>query len=112
MTPETRRAFSLATCNGCHGGERGGDTLPFQHIAAPEAAYYGSSDGETVVSRYLDNGSGRDDELARRAGSLVMALCRSCAAPAPPPTNDGGYSGTDAGGAPAVTPACPSARRP
>jgi hypothetical protein len=95
MNPEVRQKLSMATCNGCHAGERTGETsLPFQHIAAADqpTAYYGSSrDGETRLSRWLDSGNGPDsnDELSRRETSMARALCaKACpsANPEPSPT--------------------------
>jgi hypothetical protein len=99
MSEPTRRALSLATCNGCHGGERGADTLSFQHLAAPDAPYYGVGDGETRVSRYLDNGTGQGDELSRRATSLARALCAACAAPREPSDAEDAGDASDAGNA-------------
>ena len=88
LDPTLRAALSMATCNGCHGGERTGETsLPFQHIAAADqrTEYYGSStDGETRLSRYLNDPSGNEDELSRREKSMARALCGTCA-PARPP---------------------------
>ncbi len=82
LPSDLREAFSTRTCNGCHGGERQGDTLRFQHLAPFDApgAYYGSSSGETQVSRWLHDPSGRDDELSRREKLLARALCSSCSA--------------------------------
>lgn len=91
LDPRLRAALGMATCNGCHGGERVAETsLPFQHIAAADqpTAYYGSPrDGETRLSRWLHDPSGNDDELARRERSMARALCSTCAPEAP-----GGYS--------------------
>ena len=75
---EARRAFSEATCTGCHGGERGTDALRFQHLAPWDApgAYYGSEgSASTRVSTYLRDPSGRDDELGRRAKDMASLLC-------------------------------------
>lgn len=94
LDPELRAALSMATCNGCHGGERSGETsLPFQHIAAADqrTQYYGSStDGETRLSRYLNDPSGNEDELSRREESMARALCGTCAPP--PPRTDSSYA--------------------
>jgi hypothetical protein len=80
-TKPVMTALSRATCNGCHGGERNESSLPFQHIAAPDAPTKGyvlpSSDGETRVSEWLSSSSG-DDELGRRARSMTRALCMTC----------------------------------
>lgn len=85
MRSDVRAALSLATCNGCHGGERGGDGLRFQHLAPPGVAYYGISDGETQVSDFLKR------ELVKRAEKMTDALCDACTTPPPsthstPPT--------------------------
>lgn len=74
---DLREAFSTSTCSGCHGGERQGDPLRFQHLAPFDAPgpYYGSQTGETQVSRWLHDPSGRDDELGRRSRLLARALC-------------------------------------
>lgn len=81
MSPETRAAFSMATCNGCHGGERGEASLPFQHIAAPPRVTGDdeTSDDETRLSTWLNDPSGRGDELSRRERSVARALCGTCA---------------------------------
>jgi cytochrome c peroxidase len=80
---DLREAFSKATCNGCHGGERTGDPLRFQHLAPFDAtgSYYGASDGETRVSRQLHDPSGGDDELGKREKLLARALCGACNTP-------------------------------
>ncbi len=95
--PDARAAFSLATCNGCHGGERPVGDMRFQHLAPSDMrdAYYGppSDEGTTRVSRYLHN-PGHDDELGRRERSLQTLLNAGCA-PSPSGTSDGsGYAGT------------------
>ncbi len=77
MRPDVRQALSLATCSGCHGGERGADTMRFQHLAPPDLAYYGSMGGETQVSSFLER------ELVTRASKLSASLCtRYCCGPA------------------------------
>ncbi len=78
--PETtRRAFSVGTCNGCHGGERPVDALRFQHVA-PAGSYYGSLNEPPRVSRYLDDPSRNgDDELGRRGRKLEDAWKAACA---------------------------------
>jgi hypothetical protein len=82
LEPTLLTAFSHATCNGCHGGERSGETsLPFQHIAAADqrTEYYGpNAGGETRLSSWLNDPSGRDDELTRRETSMAQALCGTC----------------------------------
>jgi hypothetical protein len=83
LDPKLLDALSKATCNGCHGGERIGETaLPFQHIAAADqrtAYYVPANDGETRVSTWLNDPSGYDDELGRRERSVAQALCETCA---------------------------------
>ncbi len=74
MRPDVRQALSLATCSGCHGGERGADTMRFQHLAPPDLAYYGSMGGETQVSSFLER------ELVTRASKLSASLCEVCTA--------------------------------
>jgi hypothetical protein len=81
-------ALNKTTCNGCHGGERDGETsLPFQHLAAPDqranAYYSAATDGETQVSGWLDSRSRHDDELSRREDSMARALCDSCGGASP-----------------------------
>lgn len=75
------RSLGKQTCNGCHGGDRGESSPPFQHLAAPDASlegYYGPSpDGETRISRWLHDPEGGEDELTRRARSASAALCAS-----------------------------------
>lgn len=85
--PETtRRAFSAATCNGCHGGERPIDALRFQHVA-PAGSYYGSLTEPPRVSRYLDDPSRNgDDELGRRGRKLEESWKASCTTPSDPGT--------------------------
>lgn len=88
LTEELRHALSIGTCNGCHGGERPADLLRFQHVAPGDttAGYYTATNGETQVSRYLNDPSGGDDELGRRAKGMARMLCSDCAAaPATPP---------------------------
>jgi hypothetical protein len=81
-----RHALSLGTCNGCHGGERPGDLLKFQHVAPGDttAGYYTTTSGETQVSRFLNDPFGADDELGRRAKGMALMLCNACAAAATP----------------------------
>jgi hypothetical protein len=73
-----RRSFSMGTCNGCHGGESRSFGLRFQHLAPPDAAYYGdATNGETRVSEWLT------EDLARREKSVASALCSTCQDRAP-----------------------------
>jgi hypothetical protein len=81
--PESvRRTFGLSTCNGCHGGERPADVLPFQQLApwdAPSGAGYygGSATQRTRISTFLYDGRG-GGELVLRAQSMARILCSSC----------------------------------
>ena len=83
VVPESvRHTFGLSTCNGCHGGERPADVLPFQHLApgdAPNSAgYYDVRPTQrTRVSTFLYDGHG-GGELVRRAQSMASILCSSC----------------------------------
>ena len=79
--------FGLSTCNGCHAGHRG-DTkiLPFAHVGVNEQ-------GETVVSRFLDDPDNRPgDELAFRERSLARRLQGQCG------SSDASYAGRRGGG--------------
>ncbi len=82
MESDLRTALSLGTCNGCHAGERNESSLRFQHLAPADAPgpYYGSQNGETRVSQWLNDPSGNEDELGRREKSMARALCSSCEA--------------------------------
>lgn len=72
VNESVRKAFSEGTCNGCHGGERAYDTLPFRHIALDDT-------GHTVVSRFLSDPSHPDtDELSAREDAFKRALCNEC----------------------------------
>lgn len=86
VSEDLRRALSVGTCNGCHGGERPADTLRFQHLAPGDttAGYYPATNGETQVSRHLHDPSGGDDELGRRSRSVALMLCATCTTGSPP----------------------------
>ncbi|MDB4937281.1 MAG: hypothetical protein JWP87_4253 [Labilithrix sp.] len=88
MPEDVRHALSMATCNGCHGGERPGDLLRFQHVAPGDttSGYYTATNGETQVSSYLNDPSGGDDELGRRAASVARMLCTDCGVQSAPPS--------------------------
>jgi hypothetical protein len=74
VSERARRAFSLQTCNGCHGGDTA--SLPFRHIA-PSA----SLQDPARLSRFLYDPSAETDELRRRA-AVVRDLAQStCEAP-------------------------------
>jgi hypothetical protein len=84
------KAFSQNTCNGCHGGDRPSDSLPFQHIGL-SGGYYGSLDGEVKVSKYLYDAStrsrGERDELSKRAEKAERYAAVDCQKSAPPPSS-------------------------
>lgn len=75
VSERLRRAFSLQTCNGCHGGDTA--ALPFLHIGPGL-----SPDSPARVSRYLYDPDATSDELRRRAGVLDALTATSCDAPA------------------------------
>jgi hypothetical protein len=84
VSERLRRAFSLQTCNGCHGGDTA--SLPFRHISP------GESLGEPArLSRFLYDPDEPSDELRRRL-DIVDALGETDCAP-PEPTDDVGYGG-------------------
>jgi hypothetical protein len=73
VSERLRRAFSVQTCNGCHGGDTA--TLPFRHIGA------GSSlDAPARLSRFLYDPDAATDELRRRSGVLDALSATECAA--------------------------------
>jgi hypothetical protein len=81
ISERLRSAFSVATCNGCHGGDT--NTERFQHIA-PAATY-----GEPArLSRFLYDASAPSDELGRRAALLEELSSVTCPDEAAP---SGGY---------------------
>jgi hypothetical protein len=82
VSERSRRAFSVQTCNGCHGGDTA--TLPFRHIGP------GSSlDSPARVSRFMYDPDATADELRRRSAVLDALTATSCDAPA----ESGGYTG-------------------
>lgn len=66
-----RRAFSAATCNGCHAGEASVER--FQHIA-PAA----SLDEPARLSRFLFDEAAPEDELWRRAARVAELSRAEC----------------------------------
>jgi len=82
VSERLRHAFSLQTCNGCHGGDTA--SLPFRHIGP------GSSwTAPAALSRFLYDPDADTDELRRRAGLLETLAATECA----PSVPDSGYSG-------------------
>lgn len=71
-----RQAFSVGTCNGCHGGDT--STLPFRHIA-PDADLRRPA----RLSRFLYDPSQELDELRRREARVAALADTACEPPAP-----------------------------
>lgn len=63
----TRKAFAANTCNGCHSGEKPSVDTVF-HISP-------FRQGALKLSPYLNDPSGKPDELTLRSTSLQKALC-------------------------------------
>lgn len=82
VSERSRRAFSVQTCNGCHGGDTA--ALPFQHIGPGL-----SLDSPARVSRYLYDPDATSDELRRRSGVLDTLTATACEEPA----ESDGYTG-------------------
>jgi hypothetical protein len=74
VSESLRRAFSLQTCNGCHGGDA--EALPFQHITPLSAEGISAR-----VSRFLYDPDAESDELRRRAERLDLLLQSACEPP-------------------------------
>jgi hypothetical protein len=79
---ETRRKFSLATCNGCHGGETG---TPFTHIGHDGKRDMGDSAwlsgflrGKTVTVPMSGGGTRRYEDLTEREIEMSELLSRPC----------------------------------
>lgn len=71
VSDRLRRAFSVETCNGCHGGDT--RALPFRHIAPGRAA-----NSRAELSRFLYDPAAPNDELRRRSqvlGELESSAC-------------------------------------
>ncbi len=75
VSERLRRAFSVQTCNGCHGGDTA--TLPFRHIGPGL-----SLDSPARVSRFLYDPDATSDELRRRSGVLDTLTATACDTPA------------------------------
>lgn len=78
VSESLRHAFSLQTCNGCHGGDA--EALPFQHITPLSAAGISAR-----VSRFLYDPDAESDELRRRAERLDVLVQSTCEPPAGEP---------------------------
>lgn len=79
---ETRRKFSLATCNGCHGGETG---TPFTHVGHKGKRDMGDSAwlsgflrGETVTVPMSGGATRRYEVLTEREIDMSELLSRPC----------------------------------
>jgi hypothetical protein len=83
VSERLRRAFSMQTCNGCHGGDTA--TLPFGHISAGL-----SLDSPARVSRFLYDPDATSDELRRRSGVLDALTATACDEPE---ESSGSYTG-------------------
>jgi hypothetical protein len=82
VSERLRHAFSVQTCNGCHGGDTA--ALPFRHIGPGL-----SLDSPAHVSRFLYDPDATSDELRRRSAVLDALTATTCEAPA----ESGGYTG-------------------
>jgi len=74
VSERLRRAFSVQTCNGCHGGDTA--ALPFRHIEPGL-----SLDSPAQVSRYMYDPDATSDELRRRSAVLDALTATACEAP-------------------------------
>lgn len=72
VSERLRRAFSVQTCNGCHGGDTA--SLPFRHIG-PGA----SLEDPAELSRFLYDPGAPTDELRRRAAAFDTLSLTECA---------------------------------
>lgn len=71
VSERLRRAFSVQTCNGCHGGDT--EALPFRHIAPAR-----SFSEPAQVSAFLYDPLGESDELRRRSAMLSVLAQSWC----------------------------------
>lgn len=71
VSESLRQAFSIQTCNGCHGGDS--RALPFQHITPLDSAGISAR-----VSRFLYDPAAPTDELRRRAERLEALVHGTC----------------------------------
>ncbi|HWO10972.1 MAG TPA: hypothetical protein VNN80_15865, partial [Polyangiaceae bacterium] len=83
VSERLRHAFSLQTCNGCHGGDTA--SLPFRHIAP------GTSLGDPArLSRFLYDPEAPSDELRRRRDVVEALGSTECSPDASDPVYPGG----------------------
>jgi hypothetical protein len=82
VSERLRRAFSVQTCNGCHGGDTA--SLPFRHIG-PGATLREPAE----LSRFLYDPAAPSDELRRRSAVLDTLSATECS----PSGAAGGYAG-------------------
>lgn len=82
VSERSRRAFSVQTCNGCHGGDTA--ALPFRHVGPGL-----SPSSPARVSRYMYDPDATSDELRRRSAVLDVLTATACEAAA----DSGGYTG-------------------
>jgi hypothetical protein len=77
VSESLRLAFSVQTCNGCHGGDQ--HALPFQHIAPDPTLQRPAR-----LSRFLYDPDAPSDELRRRSARLQQLAGSEC-----PPRSSG-----------------------
>jgi hypothetical protein len=82
VSERLRQAFSIQTCNGCHGGDTA--SLPFRHIGPG-----GAASRPARLSRFLYDPGAPADELRRRSARLDVLSGSLCEATEPAP----GYPG-------------------
>jgi hypothetical protein len=83
VSERLRRAFSVQTCNGCHGGDT--LSLPFRHIA-PSASLRDPAE----LSRFLYDPDAETDELRRRSAALEVLSATQCETEVAPDPYAGG----------------------
>jgi hypothetical protein len=76
VSERLRRAFSVQTCNGCHGGDTA--ALPFRHIGPGPSLH-----APARLSRFLYDPDAATDELRHRSSVLDELSATECAADAP-----------------------------